>query len=110
LTCHRTNHDNIRVRGYKEGDTLTTPFDMTILHDLDGFHLVMDTIDRLPETGNKGLRLKQQLRDKLIEHKQYIANTVMTCRKSATGAGVHDGPQTAQRNEPDAADGLPRTP
>jgi len=73
LTYRRTNHDNIHVRGYKEEGTITTAFDMTVLNDLDRFHLVMDTIDRLPQTGDKGICLKQQLKDKLIEHKQYIA-------------------------------------
>ncbi|MGK2940921.1 MAG: phosphoketolase family protein, partial [Immundisolibacter sp.] len=72
LTYRRTNHSNIHVRGYKEEGTITTPFDMTVLNDLDRFHLVMDTIDRLPQTGDKGIYLKQQLKDKLIEHKQYI--------------------------------------
>jgi hypothetical protein len=46
---------------------------MTVLNDLDRFHLVMDTIDRLPQSVDKGIDLKQQLEDKLIEHKQYIA-------------------------------------
>jgi len=73
LTYRRTNHRNIHVRGYKEEGTITTPFDMTVLNDLDRFHLVMDVIDRLPQTGDKGIYLKQQLKDKLIEHKQYIA-------------------------------------
>ncbi|MCD2451691.1 phosphoketolase family protein [Methylicorpusculum oleiharenae] len=72
LTYRRTNHENIHVRGYKEEGTITTPFDMTVLNDLDRFHLVMDTIDRLPQTGKKGLDLKRQLQDKLIEHTQYI--------------------------------------
>ena len=72
LAYRRTNHDNIHVRGYKEEGTITTPFDMTVLNDLDRFHLVMDAIDRLPQTGSKGIDLKQQLKDKLIEHKQYI--------------------------------------
>ena len=72
LTYRRTNHDHIHVRGYKEEGTITTPFDMTVLNELDRFHLVMDTIDRVPQTGNKGIYLKQQLKDKLIEHKQYI--------------------------------------
>jgi len=72
LTYRRTNHDNIHVRGYKEEGTITTPFDMTVLNELDRFHLVMDAIDRLPQTGDKGIYLKQQLKDKLIEHKQYI--------------------------------------
>jgi xylulose-5-phosphate/fructose-6-phosphate phosphoketolase len=72
LTYRRANHDNIHVRGYKEEGTITTPFDMTVLNDLDRFHLVMDAIDRLPQTGQKGAELKQRLRDKLIEHKQHI--------------------------------------
>ncbi len=72
LTYRRTNHHNIHVRGYKEEGTITTPFDMTVLNDLDRFHLVMDTIDRLPQTGEKGQTLKRLLEAKLIEHKQYI--------------------------------------
>jgi len=72
LTYRRTNHDNIHVRGYKEEGTITTPFDMTVLNDLDRFHLVMDVIDRVPQTGPKGVYLKQQLKDKLIEHRHYI--------------------------------------
>ena len=72
LTYRRTNHDNIHVRGYKEEGTITTPFDMTVLNDLDRFHLAMDAIDRLPQTGERGLYLKQQLKDRLIEHRQYI--------------------------------------
>lgn len=72
LTNRRTNHDNFHVRGYKEEGTITTPFDMTVLNDLDRLHLVMDTIDRLPQTSDQGITLKQQLKDKLVEHKQYI--------------------------------------
>jgi xylulose-5-phosphate/fructose-6-phosphate phosphoketolase len=72
LTYRRTNHPNIHVRGYKEEGTITTPFDMTVLNDLDRFHLVMDAIDRLPQTGDRGRELKQRLAVKLIEHKQYI--------------------------------------
>jgi xylulose-5-phosphate/fructose-6-phosphate phosphoketolase len=100
LTYRRTNHDNIHVRGYKEEGTITTPFDMTVLNDLDRFHLVMDTIDRLPQTGDKGIYLKQQLKDKLIEHKQYIDKTARTCRKFGTGNGascLDRGPKTSQR-------------
>jgi xylulose-5-phosphate/fructose-6-phosphate phosphoketolase len=72
LTYRRTNHDNFHVRGYKEEGTITTPFDMTVLNEIDRFHLVMDAIDRLPRTGTKGVYLKQQLANKLIEHKNYI--------------------------------------
>ncbi|MGH8144035.1 MAG: phosphoketolase family protein [Steroidobacteraceae bacterium] len=73
LTYRRTNHDNIHVRGYKEEGTITTPFDMTVLNDLDRFHLSMDVIDRVPQAGgSRGVYLKQHLQDKLLEHKQYI--------------------------------------
>ena len=72
LTYRRTNHVNIHVRGYKEEGTVTTPFDMTVRNDLDRFHLVMDTIDRLPQTGNDGQQLKHNLAEKLVEHHRYI--------------------------------------
>ena len=72
LTYRRHNHDGLHVRGYKEEGTITTPFDMTVLNEMDRFHLVMDTIDRLPQIGARADHLRQQLRDKLVEHKQYI--------------------------------------
>jgi xylulose-5-phosphate/fructose-6-phosphate phosphoketolase len=72
LTYKRTNHDNIHVRGYKEEGTITTPFDMTVLNDMDRFHLVMDVIDRLPQLGERCAYLKQEMQDKLIQHRAYI--------------------------------------
>jgi xylulose-5-phosphate/fructose-6-phosphate phosphoketolase len=72
LAYRRANHDNFHVRGYKEEGTITTPFDMTVLNELDRFHLVMDTIDRVPLAGAKGARLKRALEDKLAEHRRYI--------------------------------------
>jgi xylulose-5-phosphate/fructose-6-phosphate phosphoketolase len=72
LTYRRTNHDNLHVRGYKEEGTTTTPFDMVVLNDLDRFHLVGDVLDRVPGLGASMAYVKQMLRDKLIEHKEYI--------------------------------------
>ncbi len=73
LTYRRTNHDNMHVRGYKEEGTTTTPFDMTVLNDLDRFHLAGDVIDRVPRLRNVAAHIKQDLRNKLIAHKRYIA-------------------------------------
>jgi xylulose-5-phosphate/fructose-6-phosphate phosphoketolase len=72
LTYKRTNHHNIHVRGYKEEGTITTPFDMAVLNDLDRFHLVQDALDRLPQLKDSSSYLKQHMQDKLVEHKLYI--------------------------------------
>jgi xylulose-5-phosphate/fructose-6-phosphate phosphoketolase len=62
----------MHVRGYKEEGTITTYFDMTVLNDLDRFHLVQDVINRIPRLGERGAQLKKIVQDKLIEHKLYI--------------------------------------
>lgn len=72
LTYRRTNHDNLCVRGYKEEGTTTTPFDMVVLNDLDRFHLAGDVIDRVPSLGARAAYAKQFIRDKLLDHKDYI--------------------------------------
>src|SRR5438094_818910 len=72
LTYRRHNHDNMHVRGYKEEGTTTTPFDMTVLNDLDRFHLAGDVVDRVPKLQSAGGHFKQFLRNKLVEHNQYI--------------------------------------
>ncbi len=73
LTYRRTNHQNLHVRGYKEEGTTSTPFDMVVMNDLDRFHLVADVIDRVPSLGENAAYARQAVRDKLVEHKQYIA-------------------------------------
>jgi xylulose-5-phosphate/fructose-6-phosphate phosphoketolase len=73
LTYNRPNNQHMHVRGYKEEGTITTAFDMTVLNELDRFHLVMDVLERVPQLGNRGAYLKQLLKDKLVEHKLYIA-------------------------------------
>ena len=72
LTYRRTNHHNLHVRGYKEEGTITTPFDMAVLNDLDRFHLAGDAIDRLPQLGARAAYAKQALAERLAEHRQYI--------------------------------------
>src|SRR6201999_2837336 len=71
LTYRRANHHNLHVRGYKEEGTTSTPFDMVVMNELDRFHLVNDVIDRVPQLGPKAAYVKQAIRDKLIEHKEY---------------------------------------
>jgi xylulose-5-phosphate/fructose-6-phosphate phosphoketolase len=72
LTYRRTNHRNLHVRGYKEEGTTTTPFDMCVLNDIDRFDLVADVIDRVPKLGYHAAYIKQYVRDKLIEHTEFI--------------------------------------
>jgi xylulose-5-phosphate/fructose-6-phosphate phosphoketolase len=74
LTYRRKNHDNLHVRGYKEEGTTTTPFDMTVLNEIDRFHLAGDVIDRVPRFKNVAGHLKQVLRNKVIDHKIYISH------------------------------------
>jgi xylulose-5-phosphate/fructose-6-phosphate phosphoketolase len=72
LTYRRTNHENLHVRGYKEEGTTTTPFDMVVMNDLDRFGLVADVVDRVPKLSASMGYVKQFVRDKRIEHKEYI--------------------------------------
>ena len=72
LLYHRTNR-NLHVCGYREEGTITTPFDMRVQNEIDRFHLVIDCIKHLPSLGNKGAYLTQLMKDKLVEHKQYIS-------------------------------------
>ena len=71
LTYRRTNQQ-LHVRGYKEEGTTTTPFDMCVLNQIDRFHLAIDVIDRVPRLFDKGAHLRQELRNRIIEHKTYI--------------------------------------
>ena len=72
LTYRRTNHHNLHVRGYKEEGTTTTPFDMVVMNDLDRFHLAADVVNRVPRLRHKAAYVKQYVRDRLIEHREYI--------------------------------------
>ena len=69
---YRRHNKNLHVRGYKEEGTMTTPFDMRVQNNIDRFSLVIDTVKRLPQLGNTAAYVLQEMRDKLVEHKQYI--------------------------------------
>ncbi len=72
LTYRRTNHGNLHVRGYKEEGTITTPFDMAVLNDLDRFHLAEDAIQRLPQLLGRAAYARQHLQERLVAHREYI--------------------------------------
>jgi xylulose-5-phosphate/fructose-6-phosphate phosphoketolase len=99
LTYRRTNHQGLHVRGYKEEGTTTTPFDMVVRNDLDRFHLVGDVVDRVPRLAPRAGYAKQFLRDKLIDHANYIRvhgqdlPEVRNWRWGAATDGRHDGGQ-----------------
>ena len=69
---YRRHNKNIHVLGYREEGTITTPFDMRVLNRIDRFNLVIDTVKRLPQLGNRGAFLIQLMKDELVEHKEYI--------------------------------------
>ena len=74
LTYRRTNHDNMHVRGYKEEGTTTTPFDMTVLNQMDRFHLALDAIERVPRLRNHAAAsvAADLFRAKLLQHRAYV--------------------------------------
>ncbi|MCI9044713.1 MAG: phosphoketolase family protein [Peptococcaceae bacterium] len=73
LTYKRCNR-NLTIRGYLEEGTITTPFDMRVQNELDRFHLVQKAVELLPQLGNRGAYLIQMMKDKLVEHNQYISD------------------------------------
>ncbi len=92
LTYRRTNHDNFHVHGYQEEGTTTTPFDMTVLNELDRFHLVMAAIDRVPNLGADAQQLRRLMTERLAAHQAYIVEhgddmpEIRNWRWQATGA------------------------
>ncbi|HEU4590711.1 MAG TPA: phosphoketolase family protein [Steroidobacteraceae bacterium] len=106
LTYRRTNHANIHVRGYKDEGTTTTPFDMCVLNDIDRYHLVLDVVERVPAIGGRAGYIKQELHDKLHEHRSYIRENgddmpeIRNWKWRATrGSAVRTKSDTAADNE-----------
>src|SRR4029079_13084623 len=106
LTYRRHNHDSFHVRGYKEEGTTTTPFDMTVLNQLDRFDLALDVIDRVPGLRDRGGAAREWLRNRLIEHSIYIREAgedLPEVRDWQWGSGEGPRQQTAapSRNAPE---------
>ncbi|MCC6953529.1 MAG: phosphoketolase family protein, partial [Deltaproteobacteria bacterium] len=72
LTYRRSNHENLHVRGYKEEGTTTTPFDMTVLNDMDRFHLLLDVAERVPSASGDRARIREFVSQKHAEHRAHI--------------------------------------
>ena len=72
LTYRRRNHANLHVRGYKEKGNINTPLELAIQNQIDRFSLAIDVIDRVPGLGQRAAHLRQAMRDKLIDHREYI--------------------------------------
>ena len=72
LTYRRRGHPNLHARGYKEEGTTTTPFDMCVLNEIDRFNLAIDVIDRVPRLGERAGYAREELKDKLIEHRHHV--------------------------------------
>jgi len=72
LVYKRTNHPNFHVHGFIEQGTTTTPFDMTVLNELDRFHLAIGAIKRLPLSNDIAAPLIAGFEEKLALHKNYV--------------------------------------
>ncbi|WP_436003533.1 phosphoketolase family protein [Rhizobium sp. LjRoot30] len=72
LTYKRNNHSNLHVRGFIEEGTTTTPFDMTVLNEVDRFHLAIEAINRVPSLAEKAKPALEMLAARLTEHHRYI--------------------------------------
>ncbi len=101
LTYNRTNHAGMHVRGFAEEGTTTTPFDMVVLNQLDRFHLAIEAIERVPGLDIAAAHVKQQFRDKLIEHARHVREHGEDMPESATGFGpvARTVPHRSRREE-----------
>ena len=71
LLYERYNH-NIIVKGYIEEGSITTPFDMRVQNEIDRYHLVIEACKMVPNLGSKGVYLQKLMKEKLVEHKEFI--------------------------------------
>jgi xylulose-5-phosphate/fructose-6-phosphate phosphoketolase len=74
LTYNRPNHQNFHVHGYLEEGTTTTPFDMTVLNELDRYHLALAVLQRVPALQEEAARPAATLNELLTEHRRYVTS------------------------------------
>ena len=72
LTYLRNNHRNFHVRGFMEEGTTTTPFDMTVMNELDRFHLAQEAILRIEKLQGKADDVLDALAEKIADHHRYV--------------------------------------
>ncbi|WP_067709375.1 phosphoketolase [Erwinia sp. ErVv1] len=72
LTWQRNNHRNIHVHGFNEEGTTTTPFDMTVLNELDRYHLAQNAILRVPGLQEEAGSVLDALQEKLAAHHAWV--------------------------------------
>jgi len=107
LTYKRTNHDNFHVRGYKEEGTTTTPFDMTVLNQVDRYDLAMDVIDRVQRLQGTSGPARDHLKNKIIEHRMYVRShgedlPEIRDWQLSPGEGPRVGTSAPERSTPEA--------
>jgi xylulose-5-phosphate/fructose-6-phosphate phosphoketolase len=73
LIYNRVNHDNFHIHGYKEEGTTTTPFDMTVLNQLDRYTLALDAIRYVPRMQERVPEMVQRHSEVLQRHKLYVS-------------------------------------
>ncbi|MFD1800953.1 phosphoketolase [Mixta tenebrionis] len=72
LTYRRNNYRNFHVRGFMEEGTTTTPFDMTVMNELDRYHLAQEAILRVPALQGKADSILDDLAERIAEHHRYV--------------------------------------
>lgn len=72
LTYKRANNSNLHVHGFKGEGTTTTPFDMTVLNQLDRFHIMKNVVERVTKLSKEKPWVADFVTRKLAQHKCYI--------------------------------------
>ncbi|RKH37753.1 phosphoketolase family protein [Corallococcus sicarius] len=73
LTYNRANHGNIHVHGFKEEGTTTTPFDMTVLNDMDRYTLALAAIRHASAARHRLADAEQRFSEVRQQHKLYVS-------------------------------------